>query len=374
MGSLYRITLYLIYIFIAFSAPALMAVFPRSGAYLPNKKVISVAEGRFATPQQVIGEGANSYDPNILASLPDRLATIGADYADGTNVVVARFSSPEAAVRGVEIITDMLPHVSLTSSGWWTELSTGGGRHAIIVRAEDILVVVVGDGNELARKRLAAVPALMPNPNPEIMTVITEQYFGWLFGGLLGYSFVQLWIMFRMGSWAATKMPTARQADPVKAAGLHDCFMQLNDPLLPFDVTAGADDEIIVSWKTSGKWREKMSASGAKELSRVRLRLDTSRHLVRGQYQKSKISWKAGLPTVKDPTVLELQWKKEIKIPLFQIKIGASAVWKDGHLQVGDSYHSRFQSDEIYDTVTAIVTSSGWTYRPVITFLRIING
>lgn len=148
-------------------------------------------------------------------------------------------------------------------------------------------------------------------------------------------------------------------------------LLALNDLALPFHITSGRrPGQLMVDWRyLDATWMDLMQANRLQRTARIELRLDRGTHSVRAIDHQSELAWGAGA------TGLNLSWSVWRGITFRQIERGAIFGLRiENGRPTLMPYTWRFNVMEMKQPVIAIVTQSGWSWRPVIFFSRLLNG
>ena len=177
----------------------------------------------------------------------------------------------------------------------------------------------------------------------------------------------------RMASWAGAS-PPALGARVLDAATLRRNLLALGGGALPFTVTGGArDDELIVDWRYADtRLTSALQLTGRRRVHRIVLRLDERRHVVCAQDRHATLDWSAGGAK----NAASLDWRASRGITLFQYEheteLGIGV--ENGRLSITPRASYTFDLRELKGPVVATVTRSGWEWRPVVAFSRLLGG
>lgn len=317
------------------------------------------------------------------AAFPDARAASMALFDDGTRILLIDAGDPDGASAArrhyltesgarVGMSTDLLGRFASD------DFVTASGEHGRLVVASGTVVVVVGPSDASVASRIAALRAR--HDLPQVAWALSSPV-GEAMAGLLGRVLVPvvLWALLavpwfaRMASWAATR-PAAAGTAPVDPATLQQRLLSLGTGALPFVVTPGSRaDELYVDWRYADtRLTPALQLAGRRRVHRIVLRLDGARHLVRAQDRHATLDWSAGGLT----DAASLRWHASRGITLFQYEheteLGIGFV--DGRLAITPLGSYTFDLRELKDPVVATVTRSGWGWRPVLSFARVLGG
>jgi hypothetical protein len=329
-----------------------------------------------------LSDGAQLPATDAAAAFPGARTATMALYDDGTRVVLVDAGDEAGAIAARRhYLTQSGAHVSMSSalverfaSDSFTTLA---GEHGRLVRANGIVVIVVGPTDDAVVARIAALRA-----RPDVPTL------AWALsapiGGEIGPLLVQLlvpvllwsalavpWVG-RMASWAGAHAAVPGAA-PVDAATLRLRLLSLGDTL-PFAVSPGSrPDELYVDWRYSdARLTPALQLAGRRRVHRIVLRLDDARRVVRAQDCHAMLDWSAGGTTA----AASLSWRASRRITFFhyehesELGIGIEG----GRLAITPRGTYTFSLAELKRPLVATITRSGWDFRPVVSFVRLLGG
>ena len=249
------------------------------------------------------------------------------------------------------------------------------GDRAYVAQVNNLLVVCTGPDDGAIRRRMAAAGFSLPRraplgPDPSGSTPATgKSVFGVIgFAGgvalFLVYLLVVVGYFFKGASWSASSNPkpgTPRLPEAEVRARI-EALAQTNTP---FRIERGTrDNELFVSWNfADARWLDLARARGLKRTFRTRLTFDATSGVVRTTDYTTDFEWSAGRGGA------DIRWKAEVGLILFQreySKVLGVQFAPDGSITPNLSYTYTFNSRDLKDPLTAIVTQSGWIWRPVV--------
>jgi hypothetical protein len=152
--------------------------------------------------------------------------------------------------------------------------------------------------------------------------------------------------------------------------------MAINALAVPFSVLPGKrDDELLVEWKyADAQWIGVMAAGGVKSMARIKLRLDPEANRVRAQDTLYSIKWQAA-GAAAPAARISASWFRGIVFHQYDAGfIGGLIIEEDGHPKLGAGYTWRFTLNEMKNPLIETIRASGWDWKPVVSFVRFING
>ena len=223
------------------------------------------------------------------------------------------------------------------------------------------------------RDQLEALPFLIKHKK-SLMSALFEDHLPWFFAGLGLYLAALVIAWPRMASWAAQVDP-APGIPALDVSALKKRILSINDLDLPFSVQPGRrENEFTVDWKyADAKWAGPMAAGGVKALARIRLRLDPEYKVVRAQDSNAGVRWQAHGNNSGMGASLKFSWFKGIEFYNYSRGSAYGLVFKDGRLTIDQAYDYTFDRSEMKNPFIDVVTGSGWTFRPVVSFIPLFN-
>lgn len=188
-----------------------------------------------------------------------------------------------------------------------------------------------------------------------------------LVGSLIAWMLLMLPAWSRAASWAAAVPPRANNA--VDRAELMRRLAALGSRQGPFDVRMNGP-EATLEWRAAEPpWRDALAQAEAVSLERVRFHLDEDDRTVRVIDEEAMIDWPAAAPdgSLQPP---KLEYSVERAIFFFDRRrdepLGVTV--ENGQPRFDPAHKYEFDSAELKEPLIALVTQSGWTYRPVFSF------
>jgi len=331
-----------------------------------------------------LSDGAVLPASDASAAFPDARSASMALYEDGTRVVVvdAGDATGAAAARQrylTEAGADVRSSTDLLGRFASDSFATLAGERGELVSANGTVVIVVGPSGEAVASRLAALRTGAVDV-PALAWALSAPV-----GGAMGPLLVRtllpigLWTALavpwfgRMASWAGAT-PAVAGAPPADAGTLRARLLALGGGSLPFTVTSGArPDELHVDWRYDDvPLTPALQVAGRRRVHRIVLRLDEGRRRVRAQDQHASFDWSAGAATA----AASLDWRASRGITFFQVEhqseLGIGL--EGGRAVITPKGSYTFDLAELKAPVVAVVTRSGWEWRPVIAFSRLLGG
>lgn len=336
-----------------------------------------------AATRAALSDGAALPASDASAAFPGTRAASMVPWEDGTRLVLVdagdaagasaarRRYLTEAGAR-LSGSTDLLGRFASDA------FTTAAGEHGRLVVADGTVAIVVGPDDAAVESRVALlrarsdVPQLawaLSAPAGDAMTRLLLR----TLGPVLLWALLAVPWFGRMASWAGAS-PAVPGTAPLDTAMLRRLLLALGGGGAPFTVTPGTrDDEIVVDWRYDDvRLTPALQVSGRRRVHRIVLRLDERHHVVRAQDREASLDWSAGGAA----NAASLDWRASRGITLFryqhETEIGLAV--ENGRASLTPAASYTFDLRELKGPVIATVTGSGWEWRPVISFSRLLGG
>jgi hypothetical protein len=157
--------------------------------------------------------------------------------------------------------------------------------------------------------------------------------------------------------------------EPLPAAAVKERLLAVNRPRAPFRIVDGAADrvDLVAEWKIQDReWHDVFGRAGIKDVFRIFMRLDESRHEVRAQDHRYSVEWREGVPFLLAVVTGEMNYKEKrwFKGQTWGREYGAEYAFKeDGGF--GQVYKYRFNTGEIKGPIKEAIAACGWKYKGI---------
>lgn len=210
---------------------------------------------------------------------------------------------------------------------------------------------------------------LKENPNKSFLLEFFKKDWRVTAGIIAGYYVIFLFALWPVASWVASV--GGKKGVKLEAQALTDRLLELNQLDLPFQVVQGKNGVLAAEWKHGdAKWAGVMQANGVKAVDRLLLRVDPESQTVRAVVDTRTVSWTEGSgKTAFMPKLFK-------GINFFQFNRGSllGLSYGEGAWKPTSAYSYKFNLNELRSPVIQAITDGGWTFKPVITFIRLIGG
>jgi hypothetical protein len=237
-----------------------------------------------------------------------------------------------------------------------------------------VVVHVQGRDDETVEKVFQQAGLMVANSGANILTEIahTDRYLWHIVIFVLVYAAIQLPIWNRVASWAAAVRPKAG-IQAVSEPELRRRLLAINTMDVPFRVVERGKKKLDVVWRLAdAKWVGLMTANKVSRVEIMRLRLS--------EHDKScrAVEISKAIKASADGTTLQFAFSfsffRGIVFGQWEYEKQFGLIVKDGGLTFDTAYEYKFSLSEFKNPIINIVVSSGWSFKPVMFFSRILGG
>ena len=239
---------------------------------------------------------------------------------------------------------------------------------------DEVVVHVQGRDDDRIEKAFQQAGLMVANPRANILTEIahTDKYLWHIVIFILIYAAIQLPIWNRVASWAAAVKPKPG-IPPVSEPELRQRLLAINTMDVPFYVVEKRGKKLDVVWRLAdAKWVGLMSANKVSRVEIMRLRLSDRDKSCRVVEISKAIKASA------DGTTLQFAFSfsffRGIVFGQWEYEKQFGLIFRDGGLTFDTAYEYKFSLSELKNPVVNIIVSSGWSFKPVMFFSRILGG
>jgi len=239
---------------------------------------------------------------------------------------------------------------------------------------DEVVVHVQGRDDDTVEKGFQQAGLMVSNPRANILTVIahTNKYLWHIVVFILAYTAIQFPIWNRVASWAAAVRPKAG-IQPVSEPELRQRLLAINAMDVPFHVVEKKGKKLDVVWRLAdAKWVGLMTANKVSRVEIMRLRLSERDKSCRVVEISKAIKASA------DGTTLQFAFSfsffRGIVFGQWEYEKQFGLIFRDGGLTFDTAYEYKFSLSELKNPIVNIVVSSGWSFKPVMFFSRILGG
>lgn len=324
----------------------------------------AVAAGRFTDAARLLGAAGPVVDARAV--VPGATAAAAAVNPDG--------SLAAAAVGPGDMGAALAANYRVSEATPDGHVKTIDGMQGRLLAEPGRALIVLGMDRGTAEARAESVAGLTNAPAraPEGAPNVVGDSQRWIAFGFVGFwVLLQAFLFPRMVSWAAAVPPApGRQAIP--AAELESRLLGLAALDQPFTLARGGEPhELVADWKYyDAKWLDALKAHGRREAHRIVLRLDPETRTVRAQDRHAALHWGAGV----DGTTLDWRVDRGIRFIEYQAGREIGLFLEEGEPKPKAGHPWRFDLHDMKQPLIRIVREAGWTWRPVVTFVRAFGG
>lgn len=339
---------------------------------------LAVEDGRFADREAVFGA---DIPQAMVRDARDALPGIldGAEAAEagvtlsGETVLAAQFPDAGQARRAAAAYHQGfdLRGTSGGESGGWKAMRMQGDFIEMLLAGRN-LFVWSGPTPEAAaaRRAVSRLPeAVAPEPAKPLFPAL--QPLEVLFSSVVMTVLGLLVMVAIYTAWFFTGATWVSSAGPASGVPVLSCpelagrLLAINDLPVSFTVSPGRTSrEFFADWRyADAAWLDLARARKLRKTFRIRMELDEASKTVRAADYTSEIDLSAGFDGA------SLAWKAAVGIVFFQReqeKVFGLQLNGDGEGKKPLSYTYRFDLNEMKAPIIAVVTRSGWTWRPTL--------
>jgi len=243
-----------------------------------------------------------------------------------------------------------------------------------IKHIDEVILHIEAKKEGIIDQTLQQAGLLMPNPKANFLTALFYKGKHWIYVliFLLIYAVPQFRIWNQVASWAATVHPKPG-IFPVSESELRSRLLAINQMDVPFQVVERKDGKIDVTWRLAdAKWAGLITLNKVKVVQMIRLRLSEQEKACRAVDIARSVRVTAdGLKTGFSSSfffargIIFGQWEFEKQYGL---------IFKDGGLTFDKVYEYKFNFNELKSPIVNTIVQSGWKYKPVLFFSKILGG
>jgi len=239
---------------------------------------------------------------------------------------------------------------------------------------DEVIVHIQGRNDDMVEKTFQQAGLMVANPRANILTQIahTNKYLWHMVVFILAYTAIQFPIWNRVVSWAAAVRPKPG-IPAVSEPELRQRLLAINTMDVPFHVVEKKGKKLDVIWRLAdAKWVGLMTANKVSRVEIMRLRLSDRDKSCRVVEISKAIKVSA------DGTTLQFAFSfsffRGIVFGQWEYEKQFGLIFRDGGLTFDTAYEYKFSLSELKNPIVNIIVSSGWSFKPVMFFSRILGG
>ncbi|MGD0919246.1 MAG: hypothetical protein ABSB22_22620 [Thermodesulfobacteriota bacterium] len=239
---------------------------------------------------------------------------------------------------------------------------------------DEVIVHVQGRDDDTIEKTFQQAGLIVPNPKANILTDIahTNKYIVHLAIFIVVYAAIQLPIWNRVASWAASIKPK-RGIVPISEPELRQRLLAINGMDVPFHVVEKKRNKLDIVWRLAdAKWVGLMTANRVSRVEILRLRLSDHNKSCRAVEISKAIKASADGSSLQ--FAFSFSFFRGIVFGQWEYEKQFGLIFRDGGLTFGTAYEYKFSLSELKNPVVNIIVSSGWSFKPVMFFSKILGG
>lgn len=316
--------------------------------------------------------GLRGPPPYVSASPPPGPEwEVGRVLPDGSRVTVTPHPTEADAVAAMTTSLAGIP-MSTQSSTLHVRRYTRSddGRVGLVAPVGRYVVRVEGADRGAVDAALASLPFIVENPRKNLVWLAFTRYASATAAGFGIYILAFLLWLARGAAWAARIDPTG--TPPATAEEVRERLLALDALDAPFQVREERPGRLVAEWRIAdARWAGPMEAGGLSRVHRVHLDLDASARRARVVDEERKVAWRGGIGTLGGRAT----FFRGIHFTRYERAAAVGVLFDEGGgWSVRPAYDYRFQLSEMKNPLIDVVTRSGWTWSPVVTFFRPVGG
>jgi hypothetical protein len=248
------------------------------------------------------------------------------------------------------------------------------GIHGQVKLIDDVIVHVQGRNDDTVERAFHQARLMKANPRANILTKIahTNKYLWHIVVFILAYTAIQFPIWNRVASWAAAVRPKPG-IPAVSEPELRQRLLAINTMDVPFHVIEKRGKKLDAVWRLAdAKWVGLMTANKVSRVEIMRLRLSDRDKSCRALEISKAIKASA------DGTTLQFAFSfsffRGIVFGQWEYEKQFGLIFRDGGLTFDTAYEYKFSLSELKNPIVNIIVSSGWSFKPVMFFSKILGG
>lgn len=243
-------------------------------------------------------------------------------------------------------------------------------RTGLLFPIDSLVVQLEGNDREALERAVEAIPFISENPEKNIVYALFSEHLAWVLGSIGLYILVFMVAICRGSAWASRVVPPGHVI-PLPKEEVRARLLELNNFDLPFHVREGKGGRLVAEWRlVDAKWSALFERGRMKMAHSVAIDLEGPGRVARSLDRQYRLHWSA--------TVGRLQASAFgfRGISFFQSGLGESygIILTDEGWRADAAYKYRFNLNELKQPLLQAILSSGWTYQPVASFIRLIGG
>lgn len=367
MANGLRVAILFVYLLVAVALPVWIANDPGEPPMMVDTSLLEVVEEKFVAPQGIMGEGADNFEQGVMNDLDGHMASVAADYPDGSNVVLIRFEEPFYARRAAAHLIDLIPHRDASKDLWSVGFISQSGEYVLVAHSGRVAVMIIADRKELAEQRFKTLPLFSFNEEPGLGAVLAQQPVYVPFFAFLGYLIFQLMTLIRLTSWSATRR-AAFGAERLSVDEFKPVLASMSEAA-PLRWQFLLRNEQVLYWQLDEVWAN--SQAGATSISRLRVRVEARKHRLSVLHETAQVDVTGPLD---EDALAKLEWKATRRVPLKVFQCQPQVHIEQRKVSLLPLKTVDYSDDQLWALLATLSTNAGWKCRPVISFSTFVNG
>ena len=340
--------------------------------YVLDRAALSNQNGRFDNPDRIF--------PNLPLKEPFAFAGSRAGLAAKDDAVKAWVLICNNKKEAQAVFKAYGSHVTkgdkwqTSGPGYLNYRLSDPGIRGRVKLIDEVVIHVQGGDDDTIEKAFQQAGLMVANPRANTLTEIVHsgRYLWHIVIFILVYAVIQIPIWNRVGSWAAAVRPKPG-IPAVSEAELRQRLLAINTMDVPFHVVEKKGKKLDVVWRLAdAKWVGLMTANKISRVEIMRLRLSDRDKSCR------VVEISKAIKASVDGTTLQFAFSfsffRGIVFGQWEYEKQFGLIFKDGGLTFDTAYEYKFSLNELKNPVVNIIVSSGWSFKPVMFFSKILGG
>jgi hypothetical protein len=340
--------------------------------YMLDRAALSNHNGRFDHPERIL--------PNLPFkepfAFPGSTAGLAAkdDEVKGWVLLCKNKKEAEALFKAYGSQVAKGDKWQSSGPGYLNYSLSDPGLRGQVKLIDEVIVHVQGRDDDRIERAFQQAGLIIANPRANILTEIahTNKYLWHIVIFILVYTAIQFPIWNRVASWAAAVRPKAG-IQAVSEPELRQHLLAINTMDVPFRVIEKKGKKLDVVWRLAdAKWVGLITANKVSRVEIMRLRLSDHDKSCRAVEISKTI--KASVDGTTLQFAFSFSFFRGIVFGQWEYEKQFGLIFRDGGLTFDTAYEYKFSLSELKNPIVNIIVSSGWSFKPVMFFSKILGG
>ncbi|MCC5887875.1 MAG: hypothetical protein JJT88_15680 [Gammaproteobacteria bacterium] len=291
---------------------------------------------------------------------------------DDGRVLVQRYDSAEEARAAARRLANSIPKSFTNSTGEVVRYRhRESGRAGLVLPVSEFVIHLTAPDTDLLTTHFESLDFIAENPEANWLWVVTTEHLQATVAAGVAYLLLYAVFMCRGAGWAARIAPK-RSTSQLSADALRQRILAINDLDVPFRIEEGRNGRLLAQWQVAdARWSNLLRSGSLRQVRHLQLELDARARKVR------VIETARSMQTGRGPFsfALRFAWSRGVDFSGLEAgrQIGLTHDPERGWV-LREDYRYRLDAYEMKAPLIEAITSSGWTWQPVVTFFRPLGG